>query len=86
MSNGPDGGAIDTSKPTVRDEQFNPTSKGKEQTQVCVVTDKILRCNHVTDSIFRRPEDIHGDPCMFGSKKDPNRSSRIKAEHELTIL
>jgi hypothetical protein len=79
MSNETDGGAIVRPKPTARDIQFNPTSGGKEQIQVCVVTDRIFRCNHVTDSIFRRPEEIHGDPCMFGSKKDPNRSSRNKS-------
>jgi hypothetical protein len=88
VGNQPDGGAIVDSQPTARDEQFNPTSKGKERLSQHNSW-KIQVCD-VTDGIFRGPEDIHGNPGASGFQKRSERIRtvvvEIKAEHELTIL
>jgi len=90
MSNEPDGGAIVRPKPTARDVQFNPTSKGREHLSQHNSWGEQLQVCDVTKDIFGGPEDIHGNPCTSGlqksSEKSRDRSGRVKAQHELTFL
>jgi hypothetical protein len=90
MSNEPDGGAIVRPKPTARDVQFNPTSKGREHLCQHNSWGEQLQVCDVTKDIFGGPEYIHGNPCTSGlqksSEKSRDRSGRVKAQHELTFL